>query len=93
MGARGAGAEAALLLCDDRAETERTYCFTTVCNQTRRLLEGLLEVVLEALVLVLFGAQLHELAWRHRQVTGSASHSNRDVTDAKNYRIQRTRSV
>lgn len=46
-------------------ETERTYCFTTVCNKTRCLLEGFLEVVLESLVLVLFGTQLHELTWKH----------------------------
>lgn len=44
-------------------QTERTYCFTTVCNKTRCLLEGFLEVVLESLVLVLLGAQLHEFAW------------------------------
>lgn len=49
-------------------KTERTYCFTTVCNQTRRLLEGLLQVVLEPLVLVLFGAQLHEFAWKQENL-------------------------
>lgn len=42
--------------------TERTYCFTAVRDQTRRLLKRFLEVVLESLVLVLFGAQLHEFA-------------------------------
>ena len=51
---------------DINEETERTYCFTTVCNKTGRLLEGFLQVVLEALVLVLLGAQLHEFTWKHR---------------------------
>lgn len=40
--------------------TERTYCFTAVRDQTRRLLKRLLEVVFEPLVLVFFGSQLHE---------------------------------
>lgn len=56
-----------LRLCDICVETERTYCFTTVCNKTRGLLEGFLEVVFESLVLVLFGAQLHEFTWRAQQ--------------------------
>lgn len=42
---------------------ERTYCFTTVCNETRRLLEGFLKVVFEPLILILFGAQLHKFTW------------------------------
>lgn len=46
-------------------QTERTYCFTTVCNKTRRLLESFLEVVFEPLVLVLFGTQLHEFTWKN----------------------------
>ncbi len=54
-------------LCDICVETERTYCFTTVCNKTRCLFEGFLEVVFESLVLVLFGTQLHELTWKHNQ--------------------------
>lgn len=62
-------AEAFFQLCDICVETERTYCFTTVRNKTRRLLEGFLEVVFESLVLVLFGAQLHELTWRHSRRT------------------------
>lgn len=41
-------------------KAERTYCFTAVRNQTGRLLEGFLQVMLESLVFVLFGAQLHE---------------------------------
>lgn len=41
-------------------EKERTYCFATVGNETRRLLEGFLQVVFESLVLVLLGSQLHE---------------------------------
>lgn len=60
-------AEAFLQLCDICVETERTYCFTTVCNETRRLLEGFLQVVFEPLVLVLFGTQLHEFTWKHSQ--------------------------
>ncbi len=59
--------EAFLQLCDICVETERTYCFTTVCNKTRCLLEGFLEVVFESLVLVLFGAQLHEFTWKAPQ--------------------------
>ena len=39
-----------------RVEIERTYCFTAVCDETRRLLEGFFEVVLESLVLVFLGA-------------------------------------
>lgn len=46
--------------------TERTYCFTAVCDQAGRLLEGLLQVVLEPLVLVLLGAELHELTWKQK---------------------------
>lgn len=49
-------------------ETERTYCFTTVCNKTRRLLESFLEVVFEPLVLVLFGTQLHEFTWKDKNL-------------------------
>ena len=37
-------------------EIERTYCFTAVCDKTRGLLEGFVEVVLESLVLVFLGA-------------------------------------
>lgn len=59
--------EAFLQLCDICVEMERTYCFTTVCNKTRRLLEGFLEVVFEPVVLVLFGTQLHEFTWKHSQ--------------------------
>lgn len=51
-------------LCDISVETERTYCFTTICNKTCSLLEGFLEVVFKSLVLVLFGSQLHEFTWR-----------------------------
>lgn len=60
---RDAENEAFLHLSAISVETERTYCFTTVCNKTRCLLEGLLEVVFESLVLVLFGTQLHEFTW------------------------------
>lgn len=60
---RHTGPDVSLTRCNICAETERTYCFTTVCNKTRRLLEGLLEVVFEPLVPVLFGAQLHEFTW------------------------------
>lgn len=42
-------------------EKERTYCFATVGDEARRLLEGFLQVVFEPLVLVLLGSQLHEL--------------------------------
>lgn len=42
-------------------EKERTYCFATVGDEARRLLEGFLQVVFESLVLVLLGSQLHEL--------------------------------
>lgn len=45
--------EAFLHPCAIYVETERTYCFTTVCNETRRLLESFLEVVFESLILVL----------------------------------------
>lgn len=45
---------------------ERTYCFTTVCNETGGFLEGFLQVVFEPLILVLFGAQLHEFTWIKR---------------------------
>lgn len=55
--------EASLHLCAIYVETERTYCFTTVCNKTRCLLEGFLEVMFESFILVLFGAQLHEFTW------------------------------
>lgn len=41
-------------------EKERTYCLATVGDEARRLLEGFLQVVLESLVLVLLGPQLHE---------------------------------
>ena len=50
--------------------TERTYCSTAVGDQAGRLLEGLVQVVLEAFVLVLLGAHLHELPWEGRAVDG-----------------------
>lgn len=46
-------------------EIERTYCFTTVGEEACGLLEGFLQVVFEALVLVLLRAQLHEFTWKH----------------------------
>lgn len=46
-------------------EKERTYCFATVGDEARRLLEGFLQVVFESLVLVLLGSQLHEFPWKH----------------------------
>lgn len=60
--------EAFLHLSAIYVKTERTYCFTTVCNKTRCLLEGLLEVVFESLVLVLFGTQLHEFTCNHKAI-------------------------
>lgn len=44
-------------------KTERTYCLTTVCNETCSLLKGFLKVVLESLVFILFRPQLHEFTW------------------------------
>lgn len=44
-------------------KTERTYCFTTVRNETCGLLKGFLKVVLESLVFILFRPQLHEFTW------------------------------
>lgn len=43
-------------------EKERTYCFATVGDEARRLLEGFLEVVFESFVLVFLGSQLHEFS-------------------------------
>lgn len=60
--------EAFLHLSAIYVKTERTYCFTTVCNKTRCLLEGLLEVVFESLVLVLLGTQLHEFTCNRKAI-------------------------
>lgn len=60
--------EAFLHLSAIYVKTERTYCFTTVCNKTCCLLEGLLEVVFESLVLILFGTQLHEFTCNHKAI-------------------------
>lgn len=68
--------EAFLHLWAINVETERTYCFTTVCNKTRRLLEGFLEVVFKSLVLVLLWTQLHEFTWKHNWYSETSVYVN-----------------
>ena len=53
-----------------RKETERTYCFTTVGDQTCSLLESLLKVVCKSFIFIFFWPELKKFTYKEGKWSG-----------------------